>query len=85
MADGERREVVSAADADGDAGDDRGRAYGGPRTRGRTSRDVAVGRKGGARGRQLYGGCQAVAGREFERRIDAAVSAIHDEPLRAAI
>ena len=47
MADGERREVVSAADADGDAGDDRRRAYGGPRTRGRTSRDVTAGRKGG--------------------------------------
>ena len=46
-ADGGRREVVSAADADGDAGDDRRRAYGGPRTRGRTSRDVTAGRKGG--------------------------------------
>ena len=33
LADGERREVVSAADADGDAGDDRRRAYGGPRVR----------------------------------------------------
>ena len=65
----ERREVVSAADADEDAGDDHRRAYGGPRTRGRTSRDVTAGRKG----------------REFERRIDTAISAIREEPLRAAI
>ena len=84
MAGGERREVVSAADADGDAGDDRRRAYGGPRTRGRTSRDVAAGRKGGARGRRLYGGLSSGGGAPNSN--DAAVSAIRDdEPLRAAI
>ena len=70
--------MVSATDADGDAGDDRRRAYGGPRTRGRTSRDVTAGRKG-------EGVCRAEAGREFGRRIDTAISAIREEPLREAI